>query len=151
MRHLVDHRRLGRTSPHRRALLRNMATSLILYGRIHTTLPKAKELRKFADRLVTWGKKGDVAARRHARRFVEDQTALNKLFNELAGRFASRNGGYTRILKSNFRLGDQAPMAYIEYLDNPLPQPKSKGAKSKEKPVEEKSKKPTKKPSKKKA
>ncbi len=149
MRHLVDHRRLGRTSPHRKALFRNMATSLILHGRIHTTLPKAKELRKFADRLITWGKKGDVAARRHARRFVEDQTALNKLFNELAGRFASRNGGYTRIIKSNFRLGDQAPMAFIEYLDNPLPQLKSKGT-GKEKPVEEKSKKSAKKSSKKK-
>lgn len=137
MRHLVAHRKLGRTTPHRLALLKNMAQSLICHGRIETTLPKAKELRSVADRLVTLGKRGTLDARRRARRFVQDREALAKLFDELAPRFAARNGGYTRILKLNFRQGDQAPMALIEYVDNPAPQPKAKG---KSKPAAEKKK-----------
>lgn len=133
MRHLVDHRKLGRTTPHRLALLKNMAVSLIQHGRIQTTLPKAKELRRVADRLVTLGKRGTVAARRRARRFVHDAQALTKLFTELAPRFANRNGGYTRVLKLNFREGDQTPMALIEYLDNPPPLSKTKGKEKKKK------------------
>lgn len=125
MRHLVDHRKLSRTTPHRQALLRNLVTALIRHGRIQTTLPKAKELKRLADRMVTWGKKGTIASRRHARRVVEDRTALTKLFGELAPRFASRQGGYTRLLKLDFRKGDQTPMALVEYLDNPAkPAPK---------------------------
>lgn len=119
MRHLVDHRKLGRTTPHRLAMLKNMATSLIQHGRIQTTLPKAKELCRVADRLVTLGKRGTLSARRRARIFVQDREALTKLFTELRHRFADRNGGYTRVLKLNFREGDQTPMALIEYLDNP--------------------------------
>ncbi len=126
MRHAVDHRKLGRTSPHRLAMLGNMAQSLIRYGRIETTLPKAKELRRLADRLVTLGKRGSIAARRRARRWVPDREILKKLFEELAPRFSNRNGGYTRVLKLNFRQGDQAPMALIEYVDNPPPAPKLK-------------------------
>lgn len=111
------------------AMLKNMAASLILHGRIKTTLPKAKELRRLADRLVTLGKKGSVSARRRARQYLHDHEALSMLFAELAPRFAGRNGGYTRILKLNFRDGDQAPMALIEYLDNPPPAPRLKGPK----------------------
>lgn len=105
-------------------MLKNMAASLIRHGRIQTTLPKAKELRRLADRLVTLGKKGTVAARRRARRYLHDRDLLGRLFSELAPRFAQRQGGYTRILKLHFRDGDQAPMALIEYLDNPPPAPK---------------------------
>ncbi len=131
MRHLVGHRKLGRTSPHRQALLRNMVVALIHHGRIQTTLPKAKELRKMADRVVTWGKKGTLAARRQARRVIHDRVALTKVFAELAPRFALRNGGYTRILKLNFRPGDLSPMALIEYVDTPPPAPKTKKDKAK--------------------
>ena len=132
MRHLTDHKRLGRTTPHRMAMLKNMASSLILHGRIQTTLPKAKELRRLADRLVTWGKKGTAASMRQARGFIHDRDILAKLFKDLAPRFASRNGGYTRIFKLNFRQGDQAPMALIEYLDNPAPTSHSKEKKPSE-------------------
>lgn len=117
MRHLVDKRKLGRTTPHRLAMLKNMATSLIHHGRIQTTLPKAKELRRLAERLITFGKRGTIVARRKARRFVQDRQALAKLFQDLAPRFAKRNGGYTRILKLGHRAGDQAPLAFIEYVD----------------------------------
>ena len=101
------------------ALLRNLAVALVLHGRIKTTLPKAKELRRVADRLVTWGKKGTLTSRRQARRWLNDRTALSKVFSELAPRFAGRNGGYTRVLHVGNRAGDQAPMALIEYLPPP--------------------------------
>lgn len=131
MRHLIDHRKLGRTTPHRQAMLKNMVVSLIRHERIQTTLPKAKELRRLADRVVTWGKRGTLASRRQARRFVSDKEALSKLFNDLAPRFANRNGGYTRILRTAYRTGDQAPLALIEYLDRPevkpRPSPSKKG------------------------
>ena len=139
MRHLVSGRKLGRTTPHRQALFKNMVVALIRHGRIETTLPKAKELRGLADRLVTLGKKGTLAARRSARRWVEDRDCLSKLFAELAPRFAKRAGGYTRILKLSYREGDQAPMALIEYLDNPakIAKPKKgKKAAAKEAPAE---------------
>lgn len=118
MRHNVDGRKLGRTSSHKKAMFRNMAASLILHDRIETTLPKAKELRRIADRLVTLGKRQTLHARRRAARFIHSKPALIKLFDELAGRFSSRNGGYTRIMKLGWRHGDSAPMATIEYLSS---------------------------------
>lgn len=121
MRHLVDHRKLGRTASHRKALLRNLVTSLILYERIETTLPKAKELRRLADRMITWGKQGDLAARREAARVLQSPEALQKLFDTLAKRFDDRQGGYTRVLHFGNRRGDFAPMAAIEYLGYELP------------------------------
>lgn len=119
MRHAMDQRKLGRTTGHRIALLRNLAVALVTHERITTTLPKAKELRRVADRLVTWGKRGTLAARRKARRWVDNRDALTKVFAELAPRFSGRAGGYTRILKVADRPGDQAPMALIEYLPAP--------------------------------
>ncbi|MBI2083853.1 MAG: 50S ribosomal protein L17 [Deltaproteobacteria bacterium] len=134
MRHLVDHRKLGRTAAHRRALFRNMVTSLILNERVETTLAKAKELRGLADRMITWGKQGDLAARRQAARALTSSVALQKLFDGLAGRFKDRQGGYTRLMHLGFRRGDGAPMALLEYLGYELP----KVEKGKEKKKEEK-------------
>lgn len=116
MRHLVGHRKLGRTTSHRWALFKNMATSLVEKGRIETTLAKAKELRFFADHLITLGKKNDLHAKRQAFNFMRSRGAVVKLFAELAPHFKDRNGGYTRIFNLGFRHGDSAPMAVIEYL-----------------------------------
>ena len=117
MRHLVDSRKLGRTSSHRLALFRNMLSSLILSDRIETTLPKAKELRRWADWMVTLGKEGSMAARRRAARYVQNEPALQKLFGNLADRFKVRNGGYTRIMRlAEKRVGDNAERCVIEYL-----------------------------------
>ena len=115
--------RLRRSSDQRKALLRDLVTDLILNGQIETTLAKAKELRKFADRMVTLGKKNTLASRRQAATFVrfekdaEGNFAIQKLFNEIAPKFASRNGGYTRIIKTGFRRGDAAPMAIITWVE----------------------------------
>jgi large subunit ribosomal protein L17 len=115
--------RLRRSSDQRRALLRDLVTDLIINGQIETTLAKAKELRKFADRMVTLGKKDTLASRRQAATFVrfekdaEGNFAIQKLFNEIAPKFASRNGGYTRIIKTGFRRGDAAPMAIITWVE----------------------------------
>ena len=119
MRHLVAHRKLGRTSSHRKALLRNLCTSFILHERIITTLPKAKELRREAEPLITMAKVDSVANRRLAFNRLRDRDAVTKLFNQIAPRFVNRPGGYTRILKCGFRPGDCAPMAFIELLDRP--------------------------------
>lgn len=116
MRHNVEFRKLGRTSAHRTAMLRNMVVSLILHDRIETTLPKAKELRRVADRVVTLGKAGTLAARRRALILVPDPLALSKLFSTLAERYRARAGGYTRIVRLGQRHGDAASMAMIEYL-----------------------------------
>lgn len=116
MQHQVAYRKLGRTTAHREALFRNMVVSLILRDRIETTLMKAKELRRVAERMVTLGKAGTLAARRLAGAMVQDPLALKKLFTTLAERFAARQGGYTRITRLGFRRGDCAPMAVIEYL-----------------------------------
>ncbi len=124
MRHRVAGRKLGRTMEHRRAMLRNMVTSLILEERIETTLPKAKELRRVADRMITLGKRGTLHARRQALSYVRTNDAVKKLFAELAGRFSERNGGYTRILKLGQRRGDAAPIAIIEYLGAPIKPPR---------------------------
>ena len=115
-------RKLGRTADHRKALLRNMATSVIIYGKIETTEMKAKELRTVVDGLITLAKKGDLHSRRQAaaivRNVVADEktgkTALQKLFDEIGPKYADRNGGYTRVVKTGIRHGDSAPMAYIE-------------------------------------
>lgn len=125
MRHLVDHRKLGRTASHRKALLRNLATSLVLSERIETTLPKALELRRVADKLITLAKDGTLHARRQAASILLDESAVKKLFSGLGQRFTDRQGGYTRIYKFGFRRGDSAEMAAIEYLGYQLPQPKA--------------------------
>jgi large subunit ribosomal protein L17 len=117
MRHLKQGRKLGRTSAHRKALLRNLATALLEHERIITTEPKAKELRRVADKLVTLGKRGNLHARRQALQVVQSNAVVQKLFNEIAPRFAERQGGYTRILRLGYRPGDAAAMAVIELVD----------------------------------
>ncbi|HEX2093478.1 MAG TPA: 50S ribosomal protein L17, partial [Longimicrobiaceae bacterium] len=117
MRHGNKGRKLGRTAEHREALLRNLATSLFRHGRISTTTEKAKELRPFAERLITLAKRGDLAARRLAARHIADRDVLIQLFDAIGPRFAERPGGYTRILKTGHRQGDGAEMALIELVD----------------------------------
>ncbi len=117
MRHKVSGRKLNRTSSHRKALFKNLAQALIKNEQIKTTLPKAKDLRPIVEKLVTLGKRGDLHARRQALAALQDQEVVSKLMSVLAGRFASRSGGYTRILKAGFRYGDNAPMAVIEFVD----------------------------------
>jgi large subunit ribosomal protein L17 len=114
MRHRKDHRKLSRTSSHRKALLRNLVTSLFQYERIHTTLEKAKEARRLAERLITFGKRGDLAARRHVARFVTVPDVTRKLFATVAPWYTERNGGYTRIVRVGRRLGDAGETAYLE-------------------------------------
>lgn len=117
MRHRKSGRKLNRTPSHKKAMLSNMAISLFEHERIVTTLPKAKELRGVVEPLITLAKRGDLHARRLAAGRVHDPIVLQKLFNELGGRFADRNGGYTRIVKIGPRRGDNAPMAFIELVD----------------------------------
>ena len=117
MRHKHGYNKLGRDSAHRRAMLRNMATSLINEGRITTTLPKAKELRRFVEKIVTLGKKGDLLSRRKTISILQDKKMSKKVFDILADRYKNRNGGYTRIIKLGNRFGDNAPTAVIEFVD----------------------------------
>lgn len=117
MRHLNGYRKLGRKSAHRRALLRNMATSLVMHERIDTTLPKAKELRSVVEKLVTMGKHGDLNARRRAASYFFNDDAVSKVFGDLAKRFKDRPGGYLRILKRGVRSSDSADLATIEFVD----------------------------------
>ena len=117
MRHRKKGRALSRTASHKKATMRNMATSLFLHERIETTTAKAKELRPFAERLITLGKRGDLHARRLARRLIADRQVLGKLFDDIGPRFTERPGGYTRILKLGNRRGDAAEMALIELVD----------------------------------
>ena len=117
MRHGAAYRKLGRTVSHRQAMFANMAASLIKHEQITTTLPKAKELRPFVEKLVTLAKKGDLHARRQAISAVRDVPQVGKLFDTLAPRYAERNGGYIRIMKAGFRHGDNAAMAVIEFVD----------------------------------
>lgn len=119
MRHLKSGRKLNRTSPHRTAMFRNMTSSLIEHEIIKTTVPKAKELRRVAEPLITMAKQDSVARRRRAFDRLRDREAVTKLFNELGPRYAERAGGYMRILKCGFRPGDNAPMAYVELVDRP--------------------------------
>lgn len=116
MRHKKAGRKLGRTTSHRRALLRNLATALFQRERIVTTLPKAKELRPVAERLITSGKKGTLHARRHILSYLMEKDVAHKVVEEIAPRYSDRNGGYTRIIKLGARRGDQAEMALIELL-----------------------------------
>ncbi len=117
MRHRHGLRKLNRTSEHRKAMLRNMCVSLLQHEAIKTTLPKAKELRKVVEPLITLAKEPTVANRRLAFDRLRDRDIVVKLFNELGPRFKARPGGYTRILKMGFRVGDNAPMAYVELVD----------------------------------
>ena len=117
MRHAKGHRRLNRTHEHRKALFANMAGSLIEHEQIKTTLPKAKELRRVMDKLITLGKRGDLHARRQAAARLKQDMHVSKLFEVLGPRYKERSGGYTRVLKAGFRYGDMAPMAIIELVD----------------------------------
>ena len=117
MRHKVAHRKLGRTTEHRMAMLKNMSASLIKHEQIVTTLPKAKELRPYVEKLVTLAKKGGLSNRRLAHARLQDDAQLKKLFDVLAPRYAGRPGGYVRVLKAGFRASDQAAMAVIEFVD----------------------------------
>jgi large subunit ribosomal protein L17 len=127
MRHNRAGRKLGRVSEHRRALFRNQLLSLMQHERIITTLPKAKELRPIAERMVTLGRKNTVHARRLAARWIADREVIKKLFSEIAPRFANRPGGYTRIVKLGPRKGDGAELAILEFVDYKLPEaPKEK-------------------------
>lgn len=117
MRHGFAGRRFNRSASHRKAMLANLASSLIKHEQIVTTLPKAKDLRPVVEKLVTLGKKGDLAARRQAIAEIGDEAQVKKLFEVLAKRYAERKGGYTRVLKAGFRHGDSAPRAVIEFVD----------------------------------
>jgi large subunit ribosomal protein L17 len=119
MRHRNGLRKLNRTSEHRAAMLRNMCVSLLQHEAIKTTVPKAKELRRVVEPLITLAKVSSVANRRLAFARLRDRDVVTKLFNELGPRFANRPGGYTRILKMGFRVGDNAPMAFVELVDRP--------------------------------
>ena len=117
MRHKLGQRKLGRTSAHRIAMLRNMAAALIKHEQITTTLPKARELRPYVEKLITLGKKGGLSNRRIAHARMLDEVQERKLFGEIAERYADRNGGYTRIIKAGIRASDASPMAIIEFVD----------------------------------
>ena len=126
MRHGKAHRKLNRTASHRKAMFANMAAALIEHEQIVTTLPKAKEMRSVADKLITLGKRGDLHARRQAIARIRDVAQVKKLFDVLGPRYKDRNGGYTRVLKAGFRYGDNAPMAVIELVDRDV---EARGAK----------------------
>ncbi len=134
MKHRVVGRRLDRTTEHRTAMLRNLVTSLLRYERIVTTTPKAKELKRFADKVITLGKRATAHARRHAHRDLRDVEVLNKLFGPLADRYKARQGGYTRVVRVGHRTGDNADMSVIELVDRPAAAPaggeEEKGAKT---------------------
>ncbi|MCX7302593.1 MAG: 50S ribosomal protein L17 [Rhodobacterales bacterium] len=117
MRHGAGYRKLNRTHEHRKAMFANMAGSLIEHEQIKTTLPKAKDLKRVVDKLITLGKRGDLHARRQAAAALKQDMHVAKLFETLGPRYKDRNGGYTRVLKAGFRYGDMAPMAIIELVD----------------------------------
>ncbi|AUG52310.1 50S ribosomal protein L17 [Thalassospira marina] len=125
MRHGMHGRKLNRTKSHRKAMFANMAVSLITHEQIKTTLPKAKDLRPYVEKLITLGKRGDLHARRQALSTLRDEAAVSKLFGDIAERYKERSGGYTRVLKAGFRYGDAAPVALIELVDR---DPEAKGA-----------------------
>ena len=126
MRHGIAKRRLNKTSSHRLAMLENMAVSLIKNEAIKTTLPKAKELRPFVEKIITLGKKDKESSRINAFNSLRDKEAVVKVFDELSERFKKRSGGYCRIVKAGFRSGDNAPMAYIQLLDQEVVKTKNK-------------------------
>jgi len=120
MRHAKTGRKLNRTQSHRKAMLGNLAVALIKHEQIKTTLPKAKALRPFVEKLITLGKRGDLHARRQAYAKLPDRKWAAKIFDTLAPRYAERQGGYTRVLKAGLRFGDNAPMAVIEFIDRDI-------------------------------
>ena len=134
MRHANGYRKLNRTHEHRKAMFANMAASLIEHEQIKTTLPKAKEMRRVIDRLITLGKRGDLHARRLATAQIKQDAAVAKLFETLGPRYAERQGGYSRVLRAGFRYGDSAPMAIIELVER---DPDAKGAADKARAAEE--------------
>lgn len=117
MRHRKKGRKLNRSSAHRKAMFSNMLISLVTHERIETTVPKAKELKPLADKIVSLGKRGDLHARRQALSILKDKDVVHKLFSDIAERNRSRNGGYTRVLRTGFRLGDRAPLSIIEFVE----------------------------------
>ena len=117
MKHNITHRKLNRTSSHRKALLMNLSNALLKHEQITTTLPKAKELRPFVEKIITLGKKNKDSSRINAFNSLRDKEAVVKVFDDLSERFKKRSGGYCRIIKAGFRSGDNAPMAYIQLLD----------------------------------
>ena len=117
MKHNITHRKLNRTSAHRKALLMNLSNALIKHEQITTTLPKAKELKPFVEKIITLGKKGDLQSRRKAIAILQDEKMTKKIFDTFADRYKDRNGGYTRIIKLRNRYGDNAPIAVIELID----------------------------------
>ena len=121
MRHRRRRGKLSRPSAHRSALLRNLVTSLLDHELIETTDPRAKELKRIADRMITLGKRGDLHARRQAASVIRTREVVSKLFGGLAERYKARPGGYTRVLKSRIRVGDAAPLSIVELVDRPLP------------------------------
>jgi large subunit ribosomal protein L17 len=132
MRHGKSGSKLGRTSSHRKAMLRNMVTSFLKYEKIKTTDVKAKELKKVAEKMITLGKKGDLHARRQALAFVRDPDVVGKLFSDLSVRYRDRAGGYTRIVKMGYRTGDNAPLSIVEFIGSvPKDKPKKKAAPAK--------------------
>jgi large subunit ribosomal protein L17 len=139
MRHLNQGRKLSRTSAHRKALFKNLVLSLIRHERIKTTDAKAKELRRYADRMVTLGKRGDLACRRRAFSFLQSRDAVKKLFDEIAPRFKDRAGGYTRVIKFGVRIGDAASISVVEFTgvssEAKEKKPRKKGAAQKEAPA----------------
>lgn len=134
MRHRMSGRKLGRTASHRKAMFANMAHALLKHEQIVTTLPKAKELRPVAEKLITLGKRGDLHARRQVLAVIKDNAIVTKLFGELADRYRERPGGYTRVLKAGFRQGDSAPVGVIELVDR---NPDARGQDSGPRPDEE--------------
>ncbi len=140
MRHLISGSKLGRQPAHRRATLRNLVTNLIEKERIHTTLLRAKATRPLAERMITLGKRDSLHARRQAAAFLMTTGATKKLFSDLAPRFADRSGGYTRIIRTGWRIGDGAELAIIEFLGSELKKKEKKPKKHAEEPVPEEEK-----------
>lgn len=137
MRHRKVSRRLTSTTEHRIALMRNQVRDLFKYGRITTTLAKAKELRRFADRMITLAKRGDLASRRRALAFIQDKAIVRKLFTELREKYMDRSGGYTRVIKLGVRRGDCAPLAIVELVEEKLTFRKSKAPSERLKKINE--------------
>lgn len=131
MRHGVSGRKLNRTTSHRLAMFRNMVTSLLNYERIYTTVPKAKEMRRWAEWMITLGKHGDLHSRRQALSLIREKDVVHKVFDELAQRYQDRPGGYTRIVKVGFRRGDASPMCMLELITTGGEKTRKKGKKSK--------------------
>ena len=127
MRHNRDEKRFDRRVGHLRCMMANMTNSLFLHGRIRTTLPKAKELRSFAENMITLGKQGDTSARRRAMSFMRDKSVVERLFDEISLKYKDRNGGYTRILRADSRPGDSADMALIELIESGEAKEEKKG------------------------